>query len=126
VNRNSWFGGDEWFILTDRGITAGPGHKGLFQPHYEHWTTVPILAYRALYSLVGLHLHACPTSRFVIVAHLATVVLLWYVMVRSRIDAWVAVLRRRLRRARHRLREPRERLAGDARRHSRSAWPRSS
>ena len=90
VNRHQWFGGDEWFILTDRGLTAGPGHQGLFEPHYEHWTTVPILAFRALYSIVGLHSYV-PYIALVIVAHLAAVVLLWHVMVRSRIDAWVAL-----------------------------------
>ncbi len=90
VNRHSWFGGDEWFILTDRGLTAGPGHKGLFEPHYEHWTTVPILAFRGLYSLVGLHSYL-PYIALVIVVHLATVVLLWHVMVRSKIDPWVAL-----------------------------------
>ena len=89
-NRHQWFGGDEWFILTDRGLTAGPGHLGLFEPHYEHWTTVPILAYRALYSLVGLHSYV-PYIALVIVVHLATVVLLWHVMVRSEIDPWVAL-----------------------------------
>ena len=90
VNRHQWFGGDEWFILTHRGLTAGPGHQGLFEPHYEHWTTVPILAFRALYSIVGLHSYI-PYIALVIVAHLAAVVLLWHVMVRSRIDAWVAL-----------------------------------
>jgi hypothetical protein len=90
VNRHQWFGGDEWFILTDRGLTAGPGHQGLLEPHYEHWTTVPILAFRALYSIVGLHSYV-PYIALVIVAHLAAVVLLWHVMVRSRIDPWVAL-----------------------------------
>src|SRR5439155_19289633 len=82
-------GGDEWFIITDRGLTAGPGHRGLFEPHYEHWTTVPILAYRALYAVVGLHSY-WPYIALVIVTHLALVVLLWYVMVGSRVDPWVA------------------------------------
>ena len=90
VNRHQWFGGDEWFILTDRGLTAGPGHLGLFEPHYEHWTTVPILAFRALYAVVGLHSYM-PYIALVIVVHLATVVLLWHVMVRSRVDPWVAL-----------------------------------
>jgi hypothetical protein len=89
VNRDSWFGGDEWFIITDRGLTAGPGHQGLFEPHYEHWTTLPILAFRALYAVVGLHSYL-PYLALVIVAHLAVVVLLWYVMIRASIDPWVA------------------------------------
>jgi hypothetical protein len=89
VNRHSWFGGDEWFILTDRGLTAGPGHQGLFEPHYEHWTTLPILAFRALYAVVGLHSY-WPYIALVIIAHLTLVVLLWHVMVRARVDPWIA------------------------------------
>jgi hypothetical protein len=89
VNRNQWFGGDEWFIITDRGLTSGPGHLGLFEPHFEHWTTVPILAFRALYSVFGLHSY-WPYVAMVIAAHLVLVVLLWQVMVRSRVDPWVA------------------------------------
>ena len=89
VNRNQWFGGDEWFIITDRGLTSGPGHLGPFEPHFEHWTTVPILAFRALYAVFGLHSY-WPYVAMVIVAHLVLVALLWQVMVRSRVDPWVA------------------------------------
>jgi hypothetical protein len=89
ANRDSWFGGDEWFIITDRGLTSGPGHLGLFEPHYEHWTTIPILAYRALYAVVGLHSY-WPYIALALAMHLVVVVLLWNVMVRSRIDAWIA------------------------------------
>lgn len=89
VNRNSWFGGDEWSILTDRGLTAGPGHQGLFEPHYEHWTTLPILAFRALYAMLGVHSY-WPYIALVIIAHLTLVVLLWHVMIRARVDSWVA------------------------------------
>ena len=55
VARNSklWFGGDDWFILLDRRVSPGPGQLGLFEPHNEHWSTVPILAFRALDALVG-------------------------------------------------------------------------
>jgi hypothetical protein len=87
--RDLWFGGDEWFIITDRGLTTGPGHLGLFQPHFEHWSTVPILAFRALYSVFGLRTY-WPYIGLTIVVHLAIVVLLWLVMIRARVDAWVA------------------------------------
>jgi len=87
--RGLWFGGDEWFIITDRGLTDGPGHLGLFEPHFEHWSTLPILAFRGLYSVFGLHTY-WPYIALPIVAHLVIVVLLWQVMVRSRIDPWVA------------------------------------
>jgi hypothetical protein len=88
-NRNQWFGGDEWLILTDRGLTKGPGHLGLFEPHFEHWVTVPVLAFRALYAVFGLHSY-WPYVAMVIVAHLVLVALLWQVMVRARVDVWVA------------------------------------
>ena len=52
--RDLWFGGDDWFIITDRGLTSGPGRQGLFEPHFEHWSTLPILAWRGLYSTFGL------------------------------------------------------------------------
>ncbi|MEX1009447.1 MAG: hypothetical protein WD271_16635 [Acidimicrobiia bacterium] len=87
--RGLWFGGDEWFIITDRGLTSGPGHLGLFEPHYEHWSTLPILAFRGLYSVFGLHSY-WPYIAMVIIVHLAIVVLLWHVMVGSQVDGWVA------------------------------------
>jgi hypothetical protein len=87
--RRLWFGGDEWFIITDRGLTSGPGHLGLFQPHFEHWTTLPILAFRGLYWAFGLRTY-WPYILLPIVAHFAVVVLLWRVMLRSGVDAWVA------------------------------------
>lgn len=89
VTRHMWFGGDEWFIITDRGITRGPGHDGILEPFNEHWSTLPILAYRALYATVGLHSY-WPYIALTLLAHLAIVVLLWYVMLRAQIDAWVA------------------------------------
>ena len=88
-NRNMWFGGDEWFVITDRGLTNGPGHQGALEPFNEHWATIPILAFRALYSVVGVTTY-WPYVALVIVAHLAVVVLLWHLMIRACIDAWVA------------------------------------
>lgn len=88
-NRDQWFGGDEWNIITDRGLTAGRGHLGLFEPHFEHWSTLPILAYRLLFSVFGLHSYL-PYAVVLIVVHLTIVVLLWHVLVRSRVDPWVA------------------------------------
>ena len=129
-NRDMWFGGDEWFVLTDRGITAGAGHQGALEPFNEHWTTLPILAFRALYSIVGLHSY-WPYVALVIVAHLGGG--------RDALGPDAASPDRRLgravgvrglRRARHRIGEPPHRVAGDARRVARVragrvwSWPR--
>ncbi len=88
-NRNQWFGGDEWNIITDRGLTAGPGHDGLLEPHFEHWSTLPIAVYRLLFAVFGLHSY-WPYVVVLVVVHIAIVVLLWHVMVRAGVDPWVA------------------------------------
>ena len=41
-----WFYLDEWDFLVYRGIHLGR-NGGLFAPHNEHWTTIPILIWRA-------------------------------------------------------------------------------
>src|SRR5690349_10903543 len=51
-NRGQWFYGDDFEFIFNRGL----GHSvyGLFTPHNEHWSTVPILVYRALFNIFGL------------------------------------------------------------------------
>jgi len=87
---NLWFGGDDWFILLDRRVNPGPGQLGLFEPHFEHWSTVPILVFRAFASLFGVREY-WPYLLLLVVVHLAIVVLLWRVMVRSAVDPWLAL-----------------------------------
>jgi hypothetical protein len=88
--RDLWFGGDDWFIILDRRVSPGPGQLGLFEPHNEHWSTVPILVFRAFDSLFGVREY-WPYVLLLVVVHLAIVVLLWHVMVRSAIDPWLAL-----------------------------------
>lgn len=85
-----WFGGDDWLILLDRRVSPGPGQLGLFEPHNEHWSTVPILVFRAFDALFGVREY-WPYVLLLVVVHLAIVVLLWHVMVRSAIDPWLAL-----------------------------------
>ena len=85
-----WFGGDDWFILLDRRVSPGPGQLGLFEPHNEHWSTVPILVFRAFDGLFGVREY-WPYVLLLVVVHLAIVVLLWHVMVRSAIDPWLSL-----------------------------------
>jgi len=89
-NGNLWFGGDDWFVLLDRRVSPGPGQLGLFEPHNEHWSTVPILMFRAFESLFGVREY-WPYVLLLVLVHLAIVVLLWFTMVRSAIDPWLAL-----------------------------------
>ncbi len=87
ANRNQWFFGDEWEFLGGRGLVGG--HPGLFSPHNEHWSTPPILVYRALYSLFGVRSYL-PYVIVLAAVHLVAAHLLWRVMRRSGADAAVA------------------------------------
>ncbi|MFN2556118.1 MAG: hypothetical protein ABR592_04485, partial [Nitriliruptorales bacterium] len=51
VSRGQWFVIDEWVFLTDRRLEDV---RGLFVPHNEHWSTLPIVLWRALFATVGL------------------------------------------------------------------------
>ncbi|MFN2556348.1 MAG: hypothetical protein ABR592_05655, partial [Nitriliruptorales bacterium] len=51
VSRGQWFVADEWGFLTDRRLEDV---RGLFVPHNEHWSTLPIVLWRALFATVGL------------------------------------------------------------------------
>ncbi|HVF13751.1 MAG TPA: hypothetical protein VM942_04080, partial [Acidimicrobiales bacterium] len=87
VNRNQWFAGDEWDFLARRGLHGA--EAGLFEPHNEHWSTGPILVYRALYSLVGLRSYL-PYIAVLVLVHLALAHLLWRIMRRVGVDPWVS------------------------------------
>lgn len=87
ANRYQWFFGDEWDFLAQRGLRHAD--YGLFVPHNEHWTTVPILIYRGLYSMFGLHSYM-PYVAAVVLTHLLVVHLLWRLMRRCGVDPGVA------------------------------------
>ena len=75
-NRNQWFFGDEWEFFANR--MSGWG-RVLLEPHNEHWSTGPILAYRAVYSAVGLRSYL-PYVAVLVGLHLVAAHLLWRVM----------------------------------------------
>jgi len=75
-NRNQWFFGDEWEFFANR--MSGWG-RVLLEPHNEHWSTAPILVYRAVYAAVGLRSYL-PYVAVLVVLHLAVAHLLWRVM----------------------------------------------
>ncbi|WP_295658371.1 hypothetical protein [uncultured Nocardioides sp.] len=78
--RGLYFYGDDWSFLLLRGTVEGTD-RGLWAPHNEHWSTLPVLLYRALFATVGLDdylVFALP----VILVHLALSALLYAVLVR--------------------------------------------
>lgn len=77
-----WLGRDLWFFLDEfeffsRRVGAHP-EGGLWEPHNEHWSTLPVLAYRALYALFGLR-SFLPYLVVLVAVHVAVVHVVWRV-----------------------------------------------
>jgi hypothetical protein len=87
LNRNQWFVADEWHFLVERGF--GPGKQGLFEPANEHWSTIPILIYRGLFSLFGVRTYA-PYVAVLMLLHVGVAHLVWRVMRSSSVGPWIA------------------------------------
>ena len=87
ITRTQWFFFDEWDFLTNRGF-AGTSLQ-LFTPHNEHWSTIPILVYRALFSLFGLRTYTAYLVPLFL-AHIVLAHLLWRVMLRLGVNTWLA------------------------------------
>lgn len=85
VGRHRWFFLDEWDFLVERG---GGSVTDLLRPHNEHWSTLPIVAYRVLYRIFGLRTYA-PYQLTTILLHLTAAVLLFVVMRRSGVRPWI-------------------------------------
>ncbi len=86
VGRSEWFYRDEWDFVAAR--QAGDV-RDLFRPHNEHWTTAPILVYRALFGLFGLRVYL-PYRLVVLLLHLVAAALLLVVMRRAGVRPWIA------------------------------------
>ena len=86
-NRDQWFFGDEWDFLAHRGVLRAD--YSIWAPHTQHWSTGPILIYRALYSKYGLHTYV-PYAVVLIVAHLAVAHFLWRLLRQAGVDLPVA------------------------------------
>ncbi len=86
LGRGLWFYNDEWDYL----VTRRAGDLGdLFRPHNEHWQTLPVLLYRALYGIFGLHTYL-PYQLCAVLSHLTAAALLFVVMRRARVQPWIA------------------------------------
>jgi hypothetical protein len=79
VNRRQWFFGDEWEFLVNRGF-VDPA-LSIWQPHNEHWSTLPIAVYSVLRDTVGLGSY-WPYITVLVLVHLALTHALWRVLLR--------------------------------------------
>ena len=86
TNRDQWFFLDEWDFLSDRSIGD---LGGLFRPHNGHWALLPILVYRGLFAVFGLH-HYWPYQAVTIALHLTLAVCMRALIRRAGADPWLA------------------------------------
>jgi hypothetical protein len=85
--RDYWFRGDDWDFLV---LRDGGSIRSLFEDHHNHWSTVPILEYRALWRVFGLDYDAYLLP--VVVLHLTAAVLLRALMRRALVGPWIATV----------------------------------
>lgn len=79
LGRGMTFFADEWAFIESRAL-GDP--MTWFSPHNEHWSTIPILVYRALVETVGLTSYV-PYQGLVVVLHVVVVTLLFQLVRRS-------------------------------------------
>ncbi len=85
--RGTWFRGDDFEFLANR---VGPAPEiGIWNPHNEHWSTGPILVWRALYDLVGMSSNL-PYLAVSVAAHVLAAHALWRLMRRAGVSDWVS------------------------------------
>lgn len=87
--RYLWFLGDDWNFLLERDLTRNP-IDDLMRPHNEHWSTVPVLIFRAMFTVFGLE-HYLAFALLPIVAHGLVCVLLFLLLQRCDVRPWTAV-----------------------------------
>ena len=66
VGSYHWFFRDDFFFLAGRKLTSA---NDLFRPHNADWSTVPVIAFRILWSLFGLRSYV-PYQATVLALHL--------------------------------------------------------
>jgi hypothetical protein len=86
IGHGTTFFYDEWdFALTRRPWTAAT----LLVPHNEHLSLIPVLVYKTLFAVVGLHSYGA--YRLTLLAFHVACVVLTFVLVRRRLGGWIAL-----------------------------------
>lgn len=86
VGAYHWFFRDDFIFLTGR---RADSLGDLFRPHAGHWTTVPVLAFRALWTMFGFRTYV-PYQACVLALHLGACALLRVIMRRAGVGPWIA------------------------------------
>jgi len=90
LDRHLWFFGDEWQFLTARGLWHWPGNRhGIWFPHNEHWSTLPVVLWRGLYNVFHLGSY-WPYLVPLLVAQVGVMHLAWRLCRREGTGPWVA------------------------------------
>ncbi len=90
LDRGLWFFGDEWAFLVGRGLRYAPANpESIWFPHNEHWSTLPVLLWRALFSVFHLSSY-WPYILPVLFALVAIMHLSWRLCLRAGVTPWVA------------------------------------
>jgi hypothetical protein len=87
IGRHQWFFLDEWDFLATR---DGGSISDVLAPHNVHRTTIPVILYRVLWNVFGLHSYL-PYRSPPLVGHVAIVALLYVIMRRVAINPWIAL-----------------------------------
>lgn len=84
------FGRNEWFVIDDWNLLLPSVTPNPFAPVEQHWSTIPILIYRAYFHSFGANYF--PFLATVSALHLTSVALLRSVMRRAGASAWAATI----------------------------------
>jgi hypothetical protein len=88
ANRRAWFFQDEWDFFAHR-IYQPLALRQFMVPHNEHWSTLPVLVYRLIFDVAGMHSY-WPYLGTLFAVHLLLTHLLWRLMLRCRVDPLLA------------------------------------
>ena len=83
-----WFFQDDWDFISGRSLSSP---HDLLLAHNQHWSTIPIVIWKVMWHLFGLHSYR-PYEAMTVVCHLVLIVLLRVMMRRMGVGPWVASL----------------------------------
>jgi hypothetical protein len=80
---------DQWFFFDEWDIIWGPeASRRFIEGHNGHWSAVPIAVWTALQAVFGLSSYL-PFIAMAVIAHLAVAHLLWRILRRIDVSAWI-------------------------------------
>jgi hypothetical protein len=89
ATRDQWFDSDEWAFLVRRRLIGSEQFLGVWAPHNKHWSTLPVLTYRALFTLFGVRTYL-PYMVVLLLLQVAVAHLLWRLMLRLGVEGLLA------------------------------------